>query len=377
MALKVIDTFKPLTGDDIFKGDSKTYSAFKIASGGTANPGDTYLKWFMVERGNETWSTTTDRLKNLFHSFGISREDEEDWFKAFGTLTDYYNAKRMIIITMPESECGSYIDGSTLQINIPIDAGGNYFKLYGSTFGGYPYTNSQGVTYMAANEFDNSVYGCASCYLFGKTTGTGSVGSYITDGEHPYTGQINGGENLNAAATSWDHFQVESTDPHCRATHWQIGTDGYDSPLGIAFLEKGIFVIFDSYGRDDLIADIAGLYDEAQVWTANTSNFRAYDSDTGLYNSDSDIRYNISFSGTYAPTRAHVSYRTVTHDYKMIYFCHAGQHEFNSTSNHTYNHARAYYRPEEADSIYVSEIALYADDSDVPLAYAKLSEPKN
>ena len=59
----------------------------------------------------------------------------------------------------------------------------------------------------------------------------------------------------------------------------------------------------------------------------------------------------------------------------MIYFCHAGQHEFNSTSNHTYNHARAYYRPEEADSIYVSGIALYADDSDVPLAYAKLSEP--
>lgn len=58
----------------------------------------------------------------------------------------------------------------------------------------------------------------------------------------------------------------------------------------------------------------------------------------------------------------------------MIYFCHAGQNEFNSTSNHTYNGRRAYYRPEEATSVWVTEIGLY-DENDTILAYAKLSEP--
>jgi len=369
-----ITVFKPLSSDDTFKGSTKTYSTFKTASGDTTNPGDTYLSWYMVERGTADWSIATDELKNLFHSFGIARSDEEEWWKAFGTLTDYYNAKRMIIAVMPESECGSYIDGSTLRMAVPTDTAGNFFYLYGSTFNGSPYVNSQGVTYIAANEYDNSVYGCASCYLFGNTVGTGNVGSYITDGEHPYTGQVDGGANPNVDATSWDHFQVDTTDPHIAATHWSHGDDGRDTPLGIAFLEKGIFIIFDMYGRDDLIADIPGLYDGAQVWTANTSNIRAYNTTTGVLNTDQTVRQEISFSGAYAPSRASVTYRTVTHDYKMIYFCHAGQNEFNSTANHTYNHARAYYRPEEADSIWITEIALY-DEDDIPLAYAKLSEP--
>ena len=35
---------------------------------------------------------------------------------------------------------------------------------------------------------------------------------------------------------------------------------------------------------------------------------------------------------------------------------------------------KAFYRPEEAGSLYITEIGLY-DDADTLLAYAKLSEP--
>lgn len=52
---------------------------------------------------------------------------------------------------------------------------------------------------------------------------------------------------------------------HYAASPWNGGSEG-DIPYGIAFLEKGIFVIFDIYGRTDLISlstistDLYGLH---------------------------------------------------------------------------------------------------------------------
>ena len=81
----------------------------------------------------------------------------------------------------------------------------------------------------------------------------------------------------------------------------------------------------------------------------------------------------VMFTGT-NEQNFRIMYRPVTIEYKTIYFCHGGQNEFNSTSNHTYNHSKAYYRPLEADSIYVTEVGLF-DDNDQMIAYGKLSEP--
>ncbi len=85
-------------------------------------------------------------------------------------------------------------------------------------------------------------------------------------------------------------------------------------------------------------------------------------------------RKSVHFEGPAVVSSATLYYRTVDQSYKMIYFCHAGQNDFNSTSNHTYNQKRAYYRPEEASSLWITEIGLY-DEDDTMLAYAKLSEP--
>lgn len=382
----MIKAFKPLTTEDQFKGNSKTYSAFKIAGGSPltyeASTNNTYLEWFMVERTSTSWSDATDDMKNLFHSFGIARQDEDDWFHAFGTLVDYYNAKRMIIASIPDSECGSYLDGSTLKLNVPVTTSAQYVTLYGSTYGGYTYKNSQGVTYRAAEEYDRTggVYGGAYCYLFGNTVGAGNLNvasDAILDGEHPYTGNVDGAANINAAATSWDSFVVNAGDPHIAATHRHHGDDGHDAPMGIAFLEKGIFVVFDSYGRDDLIQNYSGISTAGTVWVFATTPLRAITTTGGteVQNTNVANRKNIYFTGGTANKTISLIYRSVTDEYKMIYFCHAGQNEFNSTTNHTYNHSKAYFKPEESDSIWVTEIALYASDSDLPLAYAKLSEP--
>lgn len=366
---------KPLTEDDMFKGMSKSYSSFTGASG-------TDLKWYMVERDTADWSSSSDDMKNLFKSFGISREDENDWFNALGMVDDWYNAKRMIIIAMDESKVQSFIDGSTLRVNIPTGlTSGDYVTFYGSNFNGAQYNDGTNK-FIASSEYDDGVYGSATAYLYANTQGTNALpsGTYPSGWNIPYSGSYDGGEHPNSGQTdSWVVNTSKRSVPHLRATHWSKATDdGQDTPYGIAFLERGLFVFFDMYGRTDFISNVASLSGTSNsVWNASTAgSFQAvtYTGGTEEDNTNNDHRKNISFTGTVSDTNASVSYRTVEQAYKMIYFCHAGQNEFNSTTNHTYNHAKAYFRPEEADSLYISEIALYDNDNSV-LAYAKFSEP--
>jgi len=357
--------FKPITNEDVFKGLDKNYSALQTASGSS-------LTWYYVERDAlASVSELTDDMKNLFHSFGISREDEEDWFKVFN-VEDWYNATRMIVATIPQSSCGSYIDGSTVRLNVPTgETTGDYTTFYGSTFEGYPdpITGKQ-----IAYEYSNSQYGGAYCYLFANSAGDNALTSAqnTTDGEHPYTGTIDGGYNPNTGEASFDQDGVTIMTPHLSATNWENGDDGRDVPYGIALLERGIFVIFDCFGRSNYInnSPISGT----SIWSENSAGVFVANDINGAQNTDGNDRKGISFTGTVADDSARLTYRTITQEYKNVYFCHAGQAEFNSTSNHTYNSKKAYFRPEEADSLWITEIAL-CDDDDVVLAYAKLSEP--
>lgn len=368
--------FKPLTSDDVYKGMDKTYSSAQVAY-------DTGLTWYYVERTGGTSSTSSDTMKNLFHSFGLSRKDYDTTIKAVN-LSDWYNAKRMIIASIPQSACSSYIDGSTVILRVPTGVTNNAFvTLYGSTYNGYP--DPAGTGKQLAKEYEDTSYGCAFCYLFGASNtpiGNGKLPSTAYSWAMPYTGLVNGKMNPNSGITTFDPDEVVAStslatahaakSTHYAATPWN-GTEG-DAPYGIAFLEKGIFVVFDMWGRNDLIGNTAIGSDT--VWVAQQPGFSAYTftSTTATKNTDTANRKAISFSGATGQTNAALYYRTVDQSYKMIYFCHAGQNEFNSTSNHTYNNRRAYYRPEEASSVWISEVGLY-DENDVMLAYAKLSEP--
>jgi len=387
--------FKPITTDDMFKGVDKSYSPAKTAFGGPlygasagAGTPSEYITWNYVERVSEgnTWSSLTDDMVNLFHSFGISRADQETWFKMFN-VKDWYNAKRMIIASIPQSGCGTHIDGSTVVLHIPTGVTADGFvSLYGSTFNGYPdpITGRQ-----IAREYEDNGYGGAWCYLFGTTnnsTGKGNLParSYATGEYHPYTGNINGGPNPNSELRDFDPDEetystsymssVATKSPHYAATHWEQGDTGSDAPYGIALLEKGIFVVFDMYGRNDIIG--SSQMSSTTVWNAKTAGAFSATTSTGsaVFNSNTANRKSVHFEGPYVASSATLYYRTVDQSYKMIYFCHAGQNEFNSTSNHTYNNKRAYYKPEEASSLWITEIGLY-DVNNTMMAYAKLSEP--
>lgn len=387
--------YKSLSTEDTFKGISKAYSAKQTAYGDTGSGADQALTWYLIERSgtvtDKSWTAVDDDMRNLFMSFGLSRSDINEYYR-FVDSFDIYNGTRMLIATIPQSGCGSYIDGSTLRLNVPVGTGiTDFTTFYGSSYAGYlDKTNGLHVS----NEYDNGIYGCASIYLFADTSNPLSSGSlpsatYVAGQIFPYTGKIDGSINPNSGKRSWDPDNDDATHTwataeakmniHLRATHASRNPDdGYDIPYGIAFLERGVFVIFDTYtsGREDFIANTDMGSATTLVWTANTALFGAvtYTAGTGSYNNNPAYRKNIRFTGTNAHQCARLTYRTVTIDHKMIYFCQANMGEFNSTDNPTYNHKMAYYREDDSASLYVTEIGLF-DDTDTMLAYAKLSEP--
>ena len=373
-----IAVFKQLTSQDSFKGISKTFSTAKTAYGVPSDSGDYPLQWFMVERGDSSWSdsSTAGNLKNWFMSFGLARQDENDWTTVFNVF-DKYNAKRLLVASIPQSGCGSYIDGSTVRLRVPTGSGSSeYDTFYGSTYVGYP---DPATGYEITVDHFEGTNGGAMCYLFPAYDDI-TANARPSWGSLPYTGGYIDGANPNTGLATWTSANLTSETfyPHLKATSEAKGKDGFDIPYGIALLDRGLFIIFDSYQRpdDDYIAEYTTIYSGGsyEIWNNDADTFRAVQADGATTNSDSDNRDGIYFSGSNGIANARLDFRTVTQSYKMIYFCHAGQGEFNSTSNHTYNHRKAYFRPEEADSIYVTEIGLY-DANDELLAYAKLSEP--
>lgn len=358
MRITDISRFKNLGQSDMFKGLISSYSN-KLESYGF-NVGSQTLSWYFVDKSESTYGT--DDMDHLFYSFGISRLDSGSTLAGYD-LVDVFNSDRMIVAAIPQSGCGTYIDGSTLELRVPIASGtNNYVTFYGASYNGY--TDDNG--YLVSRQYDSDLFGSATVFLF-----PGWVG--------PYTGNMNGHAHPNSGCSTWIAANTDSAAlyPHLAATHWTRSTPSasattvWDIPHGIAFLEKGIFVIFDS---PSLGTTLVNTLKATGIWNSayNLAAFANVSALNGI--TASSNRDNICFTGTNGNTNARLIYRTVTQDYKMIYFCHAGQGEFNSTSNYTYAHRKAFYRPEEADSLYVTEIGLY-DDSNVLLAYAKLSEP--
>lgn len=356
-----LEKFKLLGSSDVFTGPHTTYSAVSYAYGtGTTAGAAESLTWYYVERTGATLNTND--MKNLYHSFGIAREDDDTWQNAFN-IFDQIRAGDMMIAVIPQSACGSYIQGSTLEINVPRGTGAtHYTTFYGASIGGYIDPETR---YEVSNDYDpdSKRNGGASVWLYRGT---------------PYSGTVHGGRaNPNSGLTTWTgaNLSNDSTFPHLRATAMGRGDTGYDIPEGVALLEKGIICIFDNitanryFVSQEVSGSVLFAGSGTTFYTKTFTGGTTWQPNTNILN-----RRLIGFTGSTANAIAKLTYRPVNVDYKTIYFCHAGQGEFNSTSNHTYNHRKAYYRPMEADSVYITEIGLY-NDSDELIAYGKLSEP--
>jgi len=346
-----IQRFKTLTGEDSFAGRVKTY-------GNTVTKAGEDISFYYVTNPGGTDYSTED-MRGLYHAFGLAG-DSGDWYNSFN-ISDHINAGDMVVGSFATAEdLGTYVQGNTVQITVPTGTNGtDLVKYYGSTW------NSASVDTtdeQLASEFHpvHRDHGSAIAFLFSGDRWTGETSD----------------SSMNPAVNTWE--PATPTNLHHKATLKHNAVDGVgDIPEGICFLEKGLFCIFDNTNRETTAVS-SGMSSDS-MWSSTNANFIAttFTGGSSEQNTDGAHRDNIVFTGTGAESNCIVSYNTVEKEHKLVYFCHAKPSEFNSTSNHTYDHQKAFYRPDEADPLYITEVALYNTNlsKHKPIAYAKLSEP--
>lgn len=364
--MATIERFKKFAIEDIFVGPTTTRGTAKTTLATdyyTGQSSSWSLVWSLIDRTSSLYNT--DILKNLYHSFGVAREDEELAIESSDGGDSIY-AGKMAIAYIPQSECGSYIEGNTISVRVPTGTGASqYVTFFGSSWQGYadPVT---GYEVSADFNSDSRIAGSAAVYLFKDA---------------PFTGNVTGNRaHPNSGLSSWTSANIDSSVnyPHLRATDSSRAGASADIPEGIALLEKGIICIFDnlSANRTFVTTNMVNVA-LSPIWSGQVASNWIATTITGatrIANNNPNNMNKVVFTGVNADANSKLYYRPVTISHKTVYFCHAGQKEFNSTSNHTYDHRKAYFRPEEADSVYITEVGLY-NDADELVAYGKLSEP--
>ena len=343
-----IKRFKELTGDDSFAGRIKTYSDTITVSGGD-------ITYYYITNPGSAAGHNTESLRGLYHSFGLA-QDEGDWWNTY-QVYDHINAGDMIVgVFADAADLGSYVQGNNIEIKVPVNHANSSYSYYSSTWN-TSYTDTAGEELASEYHPTHRDHGSAVAFLFADDRWTGDTTDVSADPTSQSWSSSPSGLNHRATLAS-------------RTTG--IANSG-DTVDGIVLLEKGIFCVFDNINRG--ATQCSANHSDDTIWNGATADFTAINA-SGTTNSNPANRYGITFTGTSANSSCQVIYNTVTNDHKLVFFCHAKPSEFNSTSNHTYDHQKAFYRPDEADPLYVTEVALYCDaDKNKPIAYAKLSEP--
>jgi hypothetical protein len=345
------ELYKPIGEDDVFMGKTFDLGSFVTITGSD-------ISWYYVTRGTEDYGTLD--MRNLYHSFDLISNGTNQNVVQISDIYGDPEGGDMIVGTFDRDLIGgSYIDGSTVVVNIPTGTtSDDKITYYGAAWNGEKMSYNNREYFLTNDKLANkSQVGGNAIYLFRGT---------------PYTGYVNGEINVNAGVSEWSPLPTGY--PHLKAT--PNGDDGRDVPEGILFLSRGIVVLFDNMNQSST-RTINSVFSANTMWTARTQNFSAstYTGGSGEQNTNGSNREKISFIGSNAVDTCNLTFRPITEDYKILYFCHAGVKEFNDTTNETYDHMKQFTNY-QTDPVYLTELALYDDENDdQPIAYVKLSEP--
>ncbi len=180
-------------------------------------------------------SGSTDPLTNLFYSFGLPKsEDEQLYFTgstyAEGGFSDTglsgLSQDNVLILGLSGSTYGEIIDGKTVKISLTTTA--STFNIYGTFY------NQE----LSLTQYDNSLVETSSII---SPFGTNRVLLFSDEIMKP-----NGGDTTKSWSTGYATTKAFSSVPKKElwnlTTNEDLGISG-DTPVGIAYLDKGFFAI--------------------------------------------------------------------------------------------------------------------------------------
>lgn len=206
-------------------------------------------------------SGTTDALTNLFYSFGLPKSDSEkltftgttfaqDGFS--DTALSGISQDKALIIGLKSTEFGEVIDGKTIKINLTTTA--NTYSIYGT------FENQT----LPLTTYDNSLVETSS-----------SLGVFGSNRVLLFSDSISkpNQDSTKSWATGYATTKPFSSIP--KKEIWNLTTNDTlsltaDTPVGIAYLDKGFFVITDPTIVNDF--DLTGVTSTATTIEFNSVN---------------------------------------------------------------------------------------------------------
>jgi hypothetical protein len=299
---------------------------------------------------------------NLFSSFNLPiTTDQKNLFASGGTFYDTaitnINQDNVIVIEIPKNEYGEVIDGKTIKLTIPQMTGATQYEVicYGTYF------NDSTLNITNGNTNSNYSDSSPQAEYFGVPAT--SDNNYNTNIAFLFsnsikTPQVNSGSTTWAEWSSLNKFDVNNPISSTTAKQFaQYNGVSKDEVVGIAYLDKGFFVITNQ-------TLVNNFY-----YSGATSS--GYDSITsGSTYSGGTSFTQIYFTGSTLANATFSSYKT---EFVQNITCFAMPDEFYESENPTYIETYPNGNPDN-NPLYITEIGLYNENKEL-IAIAKTSEP--
>lgn len=309
------------------------------------------LKFTMIDRND-----LVDRsLGNLFSSFNLpilnfQKNDFTSGGTYFETAISGINQNNVLVVEIPRNKYGELIDGKTISLKLPIISGGSEVAIncYGTYFDETINTSNAnsrlsdgsdaaqyfGIEATSANSYNSNV-----CFLFSDSI------------QSP---QINAGTSWNAWSTN---NKFDGTTSITSKQFARLDGDSRDQSIGIAYLDKGFFVITDPTIVNNF------------VYSGSVSS--GYNSiPSGMTYSGDSAFTQVYFTSS---TSAQTEYSSILTEYIQRVYAFAMPDEFFQSTNPTFDEAYPNGNPDN-DPVYITEVGLY-NQNDELIAIAKTNEP--
>jgi hypothetical protein len=364
--------------DTRFTKKVDSYVALQRETARIKSISESEIKYTLCDR-----SDLTNNKGNYFMSFNLPYKSSKlpttsDLSKTFPELQQL-NVDQIVIVPIPGSEYGEFIDGRTITMTVPVSGSTTLGQLSGVTLVSSTYTATKPL-----KSESNMLLGDNIVFLFSD------------DINKPYSGQTRnelGDAVDNSNNASWNptgeyydrpgaisYIEVQdfyNTDQRNNpnyavsvAAGYPDNRDGYnyDIPCGFAILDKGYIVIT----HPQIVNNIPWDSGFTQSGSAYVDDFNV-GSKTNIYFTGQSLA-DISSEGSI------LSFKELDTSFKMTSVCIALPQEFFISNNPTWDKEKAISQlnSEEGlanyDDIYITEIGLYNAFGEL-IAFAKLSEP--
>lgn len=302
---------------------------------------------------------------NLFTSFNLPILDSDKMlFQSGGTFYNTaiqdINVDEVILVEIPKNQYGELIDGKTISLSLPINTGAtdqviNIFGTYFSdssentTNGNIRYSDASsqaayfGITPSSDNDFNSNV-----TFLFSNTIKTPQLNTGTTWNQWTTINKFSKPNPLGSLSNK--QFAVFSPDEN-------IQNNTSDQVVGIAYLDKGFFVITDPTIVNNFVYTSAISSGYNNIPSGNT------------YTGTSDFTQ-IYFDSSISANSIYSSIKT---EFVQNVYALALGDEFYESENPTFLETYIDGNPNN-EPVYVTEIGLYNENNEL-IAIGKTSEP--